>query len=125
MADGLRAMRWRAATFLVGLVLVFAWVSLSGRTGHTIKIDYSWAREFLDSAGVEINGEVVGILQRYGRSNFETGFSVEPGEHVVRILTPDCVAVPKTVVLGGSAGRFALLMADVEDGFGCRVLLRN
>ena len=125
MADGLRAMRWRAATFLVGLALVFAWVSLSGRTGHTIQIDYSWARELLDSADVEINGEVVGILQRYGRSNFVTGFSVEPGEHVVRVLASDCVGVPETVVLGGSDGRFALFMADVEDGFDCRVLLRN
>lgn len=118
-------MRWRAATFAVGLGLVFAWVSMSGRTTHTIQIDYSWARDFLDSAEVEINGEVVGILQRYGRSGFVTGFRVEPGEHAVRVLAPDCVGVPDTVVLGGSAGRFALFMADVEDGFSCRVLLRN
>lgn len=124
MADGLRSLRWRAAISLLGMGLVVAWIVMSGGTSHVIQIDYSWARDFLDSAQVEIDGEVVGILQRYGRSSFVTGFEVEPGEHVVRVLHEDCEGAPYTVTLGGPKGRLATFMADVEDGYDCRVLLR-
>lgn len=124
MADGLRVLRWRAALALVGFALVFAYFAFSGRPGHTIQIDYQWAREVLDSADVEIDGVVVGILQRYGNNNFVTGFGVEPGEHDIRVLLDDCESVPERVILGGMDGRFATLMADVDDGLSCRVLLR-
>jgi len=124
VADGLRALRWRAAIGIVGLGLVFAWVSGTGRTSYTVQIDYSWGRDVLDSADVEIDGAVVGILQRYGRSQFVTGFRVEPGEHVVRVLFEGCASVPDTFRLGGSDGRVAVFMAEIEDGSSCRVLLR-
>lgn len=124
MADGLRSLRWRAAVGVIGVGLVFAWVSMSGGTGHLLQIDYSWAREMLDSAEVEIDGEVVGILQRYGRSNFVTGFELEPGEHVVRVLVDGCTGIPDTARLGGEHGRRVTFMADVDDGFTCRVVLR-
>mgnify|MGYP001285308310 CR=1 FL=1 len=122
--NSLRALRWRAAAALVGASVVIAWVVMAGGTTHIIQIDYRWGGTFLDSAQVEIDGEVVGILQRYGRSNFVTGFEVEPGEHVVRVLREGCDATPKTVRLGGADGRLATFMADVEDGYTCRVLLR-
>lgn len=124
MADGLRSLRWRAAFSFVGLGLVFTWVSLSGRTSHAIQIDYSWSRDMLDSAQVEIDGEVVGVLHRYGRSNFKTGFRVEPGEHEVRVLLDDCESRPEKAILGGQNGRLAIFMAEVDDGFTCRVILR-
>jgi hypothetical protein len=97
MADGMRSMRWRAAAGLVGVGLVFAWVVMAGGTTHLIQIDYTWGGPFLDSATVEIDGEVVGMLQRYGRSNFVTGFEVEPGVHVVRVLREGCEGVPERV----------------------------
>lgn len=124
MADGLRSLRWRAALSIVGLLLVFAWVSGTGRTSHTIQIDYSWVRDMLDSAEVEIDGEVVGILQRYGRSRFVTGFTVAPGEHVVRVLLEGCESVLDTARLGGSDGRVRVFMADVYDDATCQVILR-
>lgn len=124
MADGLRSLRWRAAIAVVGVGLVLAWVRMSGGTTHLIQIDYSWAREMLDSAEVEIDGEVVGVLQRYGRSNFVTGFEVDPGEHVVRVSADGCAGVPDTARLGGSHGRRVTFMADIDDGFNCRVVLR-
>ena len=124
MADGLRSLRWRAALGIVGLGLVSAWVWGTGRTSHTVQIDYSWGRDALDSADVEIDGEVVGILQRYGRSQFVTGFRVEPGEHTVRVLLEGCTSTPETFSLGGSDGRVAVFMAEVDDGYSCRVLLR-
>lgn len=125
MADGLRLLRWRAAILFVGGGLVFAWVVMSGRTAHTIQVDYSWHRVALDSAQVEIDGEIVGVLQPYGRSNYVTGFRVEPGEHVVRVIDGRCEPVPETVRLGGEDGRVRLLIADIDDGYNCRVVLRD
>ncbi|MDH3270612.1 MAG: hypothetical protein OEN56_04725 [Gemmatimonadota bacterium] len=124
MADGLRSMRWRAAIGVLTLGLVLAWVKMAGGTAYLIQIDYTWVRDVLDSADVEIDGEVAGILQRYGRSNFVTGFEVAPGEHVVRVLSDECVSVPDTARLGGDYGRRVTFMADVDDGLTCRVILR-
>ena len=100
------------------------WVWMSGGTTHLITIDFRWGGTFLEGAQVEIDGELAGTLQRYGRSNYTTGFEVEAGEHVVRVLRDGCTATPRNVQLGGDAGRRATLMADVEEGYDCRVLLR-
>jgi hypothetical protein len=109
---------------VVGFGLVFAWISGTGGTSHTLQIDYSWGRDVLDSADVEIDGTVVGILQRYGRSQYVTGFRVEPGEHAVRVLHDRCTSVPDTFQIGGTAGRVVVFMAEVDDGYSCRVVLR-
>ena len=101
-----------------------AWVWMAGGTTHIIQIDWRWGGTFLEGASVEIDGQPAGTLQRYGRSNYVTGFEVEPGEHVVRVLRDGCAGTPKTVRIGGEDGRLATFMADVEDGYDCRVLLR-
>jgi hypothetical protein len=124
MADGMRSMRWRAAFLVVGAALVGAWVWMTGGTKHIVQIDFRWGGEFLEGAQVEIDGQNVGVLQRYGRSNWVTGFEVEPGDHTVRILREGCEGTPKTFSLGGRDGRMATFMADVEDDWRCRVLLR-
>ncbi|MBM4184331.1 MAG: PEGA domain-containing protein [Gemmatimonadetes bacterium] len=109
---------------LVGGALVLAWVWMAGGTTHIIQIDYRWGGSFLEGAEVEIDGLVVGTLQPYGRSNPVTGFEVEAGEHVVRVLREGCELTPRTVTIGGGDGRLATFMAEVEDGYECRVLLR-
>jgi len=101
-----------------------AWVWMAGGTTHIIQIDYRWGGTFLEGAQVEIDGRPAGTLQRYGRSNYVTGFEVEPGEHVVRVLRDGCEGTPKAVRIGGEDGRLATFMADVEEGYDCRVLLR-
>jgi hypothetical protein len=118
-------MRWRAAILVVGAGLVGAWVWMTGGTTHVVQIDFRWGGEFLEGAQVEIDGRNVGTLQRYGRSNWVTGFEIEPGEHVVRVLREGCEATPETFRIGGDAGRIAIFMADVEEEYDCRVLLRN
>jgi hypothetical protein len=90
-----------------------------------IQVDYSWARGVLDSAAVEIDGAVAGHLQPYGRSNFVTGFRVDAGEHVVRVSTERCEGVADTVRLDPRGARVAVLVADVDDGYRCRVVLRG
>ncbi len=124
MADGMRSMRWRAAGILVGAGLVLAWVWMAGGTTHLLQIDFRWGGPFLEGAQVEVDGQNIGTLQRYGRSGWVTGFELEPGEHEVRILRDGCTATPKTFSLGGEAGRLATFMADVDEGYTCRVLLR-
>jgi hypothetical protein len=124
VSDGMRSMRWRMAILVVGTGLVMAWVWMTGGTTHVMQIDFSWGGEFLEGAQVEIDGQNVGVLQRYGRSNWVTGFEVEPGEHVVRILRSGCEATPESFSIGGDDGRLVTFMADVDDGYDCRVLLR-
>jgi hypothetical protein len=98
---------------------------MSGGTRHILEIDFRWGGDFLEGAQVELDGQNVGTLQRYGRSNLVTGFEIEPGEHVVRILKDGCDGTPKSFRIGGDDGRRASFMADVEDGWTCRVLLRD
>ena len=125
MAQAIRGLRWRAAVTIAGAVFALMYLFASGRgPGYLIQIDYTWTSTFLDSAAVEIDGEVAGILQPYGRSQRITGFKVESGEHVIRVLKEGCESKPDTVRLSSTEGRVAVLVADVDDGFRCRVLLR-
>lgn len=124
MSAGLRTLRWRAAITLVGAMIVLYWVVASGHTSYVVQIDYNWGRDLLEGSVVEIDGDSVGVLQRYGRSQYVTGFEVEAGEHSVRVVHPDCEGVPEAVTLGPRDTRIAILMADVDDGYRCRVILR-
>lgn len=124
MSASLRTLRWRAAISLAGVILVIAWVVASGSTSFVVRIDYNWGREFLEGSVVEIDGDSVGVLQRYGRSQYVTGFETSAGEHIVRIVHPSCEAVPERVTLGPDGVRIATLTADVDDGARCRVVLR-
>ena len=125
MSGSIRGLRWRAGVTIAGAALVLMYLYASGRgPGYTIQIDYSWGGEYLDSAEVEIDGEVVGVLEPFGRSQRVTGFRVEAGEHVVRILREGCEGVPERVVVGPTEGRLAVRMADVEDAYTCSVRLR-
>jgi hypothetical protein len=87
-----------------------------GGTSYIVQIDYNWARDFPEGSVVEIDGDSVGVLQRYGRSGYVTGFEVEPGDHTVRVVHPSCEGVPEDVSLGPRGTRLAILMADVDDG---------
>lgn len=108
---------------VVSAVLAISWLFLSGQTAYIVQIDFTWAGDFLEGADVEIDGEVVGQLQKYG-TQFVSGFEVEAGQHTVRVQRPDCEGRPDTITLGMSEGRRAVLMADVDDGFRCRIVLR-
>jgi hypothetical protein len=40
------------------------------------------------------------------------------------VIDDECTSVPETVTLGGDAGRLAILVADIDEGYNCRVVLR-
>lgn len=119
----MRALRWRAATSVLGALLVMWWVIGSGRTSYIVQIDFAMQREILEGATVEIDGDSVGTLVRYGRSQFVTGFEVEPGERVIGVRLPDCEPSPKTVDLGPDRSRLAVLLAEAVDEGTCKVVL--
>ena len=122
--QSLRSLRWRAAIMVLAVGFVISWVFMSGRGGYLIQIDYAWGGEFLDSATVMIDGDTAGILHQVTPGQRVTGFKVEPGEHVVSVQREGCEGRPDTVSLGPRETRFVLLMADVDDGYRCRVVLR-
>jgi len=125
MTRSLRSLRWRAALVVAGGLTVLWWfLARSEGTGYLLQIDYSWGGEFLDSAQVVIDGEVAGVLQPYGKRQRVTGFPVEPGEHQILVRTERCEGEPRSVTLSPSENRFVLLMADIDDGYGCKILLR-
>jgi hypothetical protein len=106
------------AVFVLGYLYV-----ASGGGAYIIQIDYSWGGEFLDSAEVVINDSVVGFLEPHGAGRRVSGFEVEPGEHVVLVRDEDCEGIARTVSLPPGKARRALLMADIDDGYRCRIRL--
>lgn len=119
----MRALRWRAAISLLGALLVVAWVVMAGGTSYIVQIDFTMGGEMLEGAVVELDGDSIGTLQRYGRSQFVTGFEVEPGEYVVTVRWEDCEGRPKPVSLSADGSRIAVLMAEIDDGYDCKIRL--
>ena len=72
---------------------------------------------------VELDGDSIGTLQRYGRSQFVTGFEVEPGDYIVTVNSDDCEGRPKPVSLVEGGARLAVLMAELDDGYDCKITL--
>jgi hypothetical protein len=124
MNGAIRGMRWRAALMIVALVVVVLWRWASGPWGPVLRIDYQMVGPLLEGAEVIIDGHVAGTLESIGRQ-FATGFRTERGTHVVVVRTPQCASRPDTVVVGTGGSRMAVLVADIEDGHECRVLLRD
>ena len=103
-------------------VLGFLYYSTGG-AAYVIQIDYSWGGESLDSAEVVVNDSVVGFLQpNTGRQRI-SGFEVEPGEYVVLVRKGRCEGIERAVSLPPGKSRRAVLMADLEDGYRCKIRL--
>lgn len=117
----MRALRWRAAMTFLGVLLVIAWVVMAGGASYVVQIDFAMGGEMLEGAVVEIDGDSIGTLQRYGRSQFVTGFEVEPGDYVVTVRTEECEGRPKPVSLSAGGARIAVLMAEYQDGYDCKI----
>ena len=52
-----------------------------------------------------------------------SGFEVEPGDHRILVRTERCEGIERQVELRQGESRRAVLMADIDDGYRCRVRL--
>jgi len=75
----------------------------------SIVILYGMEPQLFEGAEVEIDGEVVGVLKRFGNAN-RTAFAVEDGKHTVRVLHPEFDCEPITVNSGAGANTVQLVL---------------
>jgi hypothetical protein len=102
----------RAALAIAGLMVLIAFLASGGSFGrkNTIQIEFGmYPREF-QGLQVEIDGEMVGTLERLGQAT-RTPFSVKDGEHTVRVLHPE-YACEKGVISTGVGGSDVMLVLD-------------
>lgn len=109
---------------IAGAVFVLLWLyHSSGGGAYIIQIDYTWGGEFLDSAEVVIDDSVVGTLLPHGGGQRVAGFEVEPGDHIVLVRGRGCEGIEREVSLPPGESRRAVLMADIDEGYRCRIRL--
>jgi hypothetical protein len=92
----IRGLRWRAATTIVGALLVVAWIITTAGRGYIIRIDFTFVPEAV-GADVVIDGETVDTLKMLRRQPIN-GIRVAKGEHVLVIQSDYCDGSPLTVV---------------------------
>ena len=110
----LNAFRIRLALIGAGaLVILIHFIlvgSLAPGRNAVIMVEFGmWPDEF-EGCQVQIDGEPVGVLKRFGGA-FRTGFEVEDGEHLVEIVHPDYRCQPKRVT-SGAGGHTVMLIPD-------------
>jgi hypothetical protein len=77
------------------------------------EINFAMYPEEFEGLQVEVNGEVIGELKRFGGQH-ATRFLVPMGEHEVRVLHPSMECRPATVTVE-SRGLPVMLMLDVME----------
>ena len=80
-----------------------------------ILIEFGSYPQQFEGLQVEIDGQVVGELKRYGQAT-RTGFEVSKGEHTVRVISPnfDCTPTKVTTTLPGQK---VMLLLEVDDAY--------
>ena len=83
----MNALHMRFAAIAGGILLLGFFILSGGSLGspEVIQIDFGMYPEVFEGAEVEIDGKVVGTLERTGQAT-RAGFKVEEGKHVVRVL---------------------------------------
>lgn len=109
--------RMRIAAIAVGFLL-FGWMVASGAMPGlfgrgSIQIEYGLYPEIFEGLTVEIDGEDVGTLRRFGQAR-RTGFEVAAGSHEIRVLHPEMPSQSRTVEVE-AGGMPSLLILDLTD----------
>lgn len=83
----MNALHMRFAAIAGGILLLGFFFLFGGSLGspQVIQIDFSMYPDVFEGAEVEIDGKVVGTLERSGQT-LRAGFKVREGKHVVRVL---------------------------------------
>ena len=101
----------RVALIAIPLVALFGYVATGGSFEQKANITIEFGIEASEFVGceVEIDGEVVGTLQRFGNAN-RTAFAVKDGKHTVRVLHPEFECEPVSVNSGAGAQTVLLVL---------------
>ncbi|HKQ97848.1 MAG TPA: hypothetical protein VJV75_08235 [Candidatus Polarisedimenticolia bacterium] len=96
----LSALRIRIGLVVVGVLLAVGWAafghSLFPSTQARILIEFGSDPDSFTGLEVEIDGRVVGQLEKIGQAT-RTAFPVEPGTHQVRVVGPAFDSAPATI----------------------------
>jgi hypothetical protein len=100
-----------------GIVLVALFLLGGGTLGgrRVVQIEFGAAPGEFEGLAVEIDGRVVGRLERFGEAT-RSGFEVARGTHSVCVRHPDIPCEPASVALDRS-GEKARLMLDFEERY--------
>lgn len=107
----LNSLHMRVGAMAAGVLLAGLFVLSGGSFGGqaVIQLDFSMYPEDFEGLEVEIDGKVVGALERHGQA-LRSGFEVSKGEHRVRVLHPELECEPVTVHLDRPGQKARLLM---------------
>lgn len=113
----LNALHIRGGLIVAGVVLLGLFVAMGGSLGgeRIIQLDFGMYPEIFEGSEVEIDGKVVGQLQRYGQAT-RSGFEVKKGRHTVRVIHPELDCDPIKVNVEG-AGEKARLLLDLQERY--------
>jgi hypothetical protein len=111
----MRSTRWYLASVVSGLILTAIMLTsgLIGGSRSAIVVEWGLCEELLEGCEVEIDGDVVGRLQHFGKAT-RTGFEVKEGSHTLAIVHPEMDCELKEITTGGSH-RSVTLIADVNS----------
>ena len=93
----------RVIGIMAGVITLLLYLVLGGSLSNpsVIQIDFAMYPEDFEGLDVEIDGKVVGKLQKYGQ-RMVSGFEVDKGVHLVRIDSPDVGCPPIKVTVDES-----------------------
>ena len=113
----MNALHMRFAAIAGGILLLGFFILSGGSLGspEVIQIDFGMYPEVFEGAEVEIDGKVVGTLERTAQAT-RTGFKVKEGKHVVRVLHAELGSQEMRVeVWKGEKVRVMLEMVEYYD----------
>jgi len=113
----LNALHMRLGAMAGGILLVTFFIVSGGTLGDrpVIQLDFSMYPEEFEGLPVEIDGKVVGKLQRYGQA-MRSGFEVRKGRHTVRVVHPEFDCEPLALELD-KPGEKARILIDLTERY--------
>jgi len=116
----LNALHMRFGAIAGGIIVAAIFFLSGGSLGgeRIIQLDFSLYPDVFEGCEVEIDGKVVGTLERIGQAT-RNGFKVRKGKHTVRVLHAELDSQAAEVALE-RPGEKARLMLDLESRYDSR-----
>lgn len=106
----------RVALVAVPIMAMLGFLMSGGSFGQksSIVIEYGIEAALFEGSEVEIDGQVVGELKRFGNAS-RTAFAVKDGRHTVKVLHPEFDCRPATFNSGAGAHTVHLILDFVPS----------